>query len=365
MTAVLNLLVENWPLMVGDVLLSSRPKPGRRIVLPTTSDVSADPSADYVPSDLCQKVALIGDHIVLGWSGKQTTAADVVGEMLLRSQTEHFDRRAVDAFMDRQPSSLWKEIGLLWTSNDSNELAGCGRSHLNAASTAFGTVGLLGSGAELLAEFVQEQPVPKFTSDMGPPDRAVGYGLFLTSTLMQYEIATSFNLAECFGAGYEVATMSGGKFVKVDDIIHVFWTARYYDKNHLGIDKCPTRVIRYSYQNDLMVIRALEGIGDTSENATLKENIYLVPPVYRRVTKYEQDNLLIPDLNAKWLVNYVLVTFKKGEPAQLLCIVDYRKVPDSMVQFHIKDGKVIVAVEERHLERIGRAIVEHPEAKSS
>ena len=70
MTAVARLLVKEQPLLLGDLLLSNRPKPGSHVPLPIVNVNYRETVGGSGPSGLCQKIAIITDCIAIGWAGK-------------------------------------------------------------------------------------------------------------------------------------------------------------------------------------------------------------------------------------------------------------------------------------------------------
>jgi hypothetical protein len=350
-------MINEWPLLIGDLMLSNTSPAGGDIVLPTTGVTQIEPSAEWVPTGLCQKIALIGDHILIGWSGRLVVAEDVIGELNLRLGTEPLDMRGLNEYFDRQQSSVWKELGIVgFVREPEIQTAAFSRSASSATSPAIGEVRFIGSGTNALAKFIEANAtIPTHpTVELNPANRAVLLGFTLAGGFMNIEIHTGENLPDVYGGGYEIATMSGGKFVKVDDVTYVYWRARYVSDTEIYLTDTPKRAFRYSYNNDLLVIRSWVPISSVA----FAETLYPIRPVYRSLTAEERDNPPVADMNATWLCNFIVVE-SEGKPPSLHTLIMYRPNPTTSVHFFEYQGQHVFSVEESFLTNVLDAIREN------
>src|SRR3989304_4390186 len=118
MTAVARLLVNQHPLLIGDLLISGPPVVNQ-VRLPLV-EVNYHSNVVIGPTGLRQKIAIVSDDIVIGWAGKYSTAADVVNELKERCEVEHFNSQRVEEYFLSQPKSVWKDIGLAGFAFDSD-----------------------------------------------------------------------------------------------------------------------------------------------------------------------------------------------------------------------------------------------------
>jgi len=74
MTAVARFSIRDYPLLIGDLLLSGQELPGFSPVLPTVKDLSMHfpPGSDPVPRALSQKIVVVADNLVV--AGQASTA---------------------------------------------------------------------------------------------------------------------------------------------------------------------------------------------------------------------------------------------------------------------------------------------------
>src|SRR3954447_7246080 len=129
--------------------------------------------------------------------------------------------------------------------------------------------------------------------------RAAACGLTLAGNFFTMEQHHSENLSLKFGGGYEIATLSNGKFVKLGDILYVFWSAIVNSQDRsIKLRDFPYCAFRYEYYEDLLVIR---GVGiHAVEGTVYNETVFPIPPAYRFLNVDEKANRRKPQLNAKW-----------------------------------------------------------------
>ena len=115
MTVVARLNINDFPMLVGDLLLSIEDPSASPSAVPTAGDLSAlfPAGSPCIPCGLRQKLAVVADNLVVGWSGALDVARDVVGELRRRSVSQPFTFTALTQELDGFPTSVWDEIGLV------------------------------------------------------------------------------------------------------------------------------------------------------------------------------------------------------------------------------------------------------------
>jgi hypothetical protein len=320
-TLVAGFMVNKWPLLIGDMLLSSPVIPGEAATLPglptlpETAEVSWPEDLEYAPKGLCQKLTVIADNLAIGCSGKRACAMDVIGELRQRYADGPLDFDVARDYFHGKPASVWQEIGITGFASRFDESGlpefcifgwGC----KGFESPTFGPVRTIGTGMNA----VQEQLL--LNSDCATPGNsgldfaqfAVSFGLSLTGGLLNKEVHTGSTLAEFFGGGYELVTFSGGKFHKLGDVLNLFWTVRA-EKDGIRLTPYPFRAIRFAYQNELLIVRSSE-IRDCAIHSDV---VFSVPPVYRYLNADEKASPPIPSLNCPLVCNYILQLAPTGE----------------------------------------------------
>lgn len=113
----------------------------------------------------------------------------------------------------------------------------------------------------------------------------------------------------------------GEKFEKMGNVPYIFWIALAHGGNP-GLIKQPTRVFRYAYIGDLLVVRAFT----FEPSVTVRDELHFVTPVYRDATAEEQswgdhpEIAPVPSLDARWLCNSIVTTLPNGEVTTLTLV---------------------------------------------
>jgi hypothetical protein len=341
MTAVARLQVNGWPLLFGDLLVSAPAARGSQVSLPSV-DVIHHADIERGAHRLHQKIAIVADNIVVGWSGKYSAASDVIGELRQRCEQERFSSKKVEEYLRRQRKSIWKEIGLAGfvLDSDANSRTTFGCACQTIQSPVFGDVGYLGTGSDLMQTyFRQDFSVPACPQD--PENlaiRAVAYGMAAAANFLTMEQFGCESLDNLFGGGYEIATQSYDEFVKLTDVLYAFWRGTLDpEQTSVTLKSFPFLLLRYEYYGDLLVIRALT-LNEKNGIADAREALFAVPPVYRYLTAAERANPPVPRLKSSWLCNYVQI-LPKRDKMDILSIADF--APESAdLQFEESDERL-------------------------
>ena len=195
MTVVARLAINGYPMLIGDLLLSIDDPLASPSPVPTAENLSRmfPTGSAWVPCGLRQKVAVVADNLVVGWSGPLNTARDVIAELKRKSHSQPFTYETLTKHFDSLSHRVWEEIGLIGVLEESQErVFHWGRKSREADTKLFGRIGLLGSGLKDLEKMLLDipgLPVGLERTLLGP-EQVLGFCLHLTGNLMQLEIAT-------------------------------------------------------------------------------------------------------------------------------------------------------------------------------
>lgn len=316
MTLVANISPDTWPLLIGDLLLS-RAYPDEKFIVPTNI---ARPSPLNLKKDVAglrQKLAVVSENIIVGWAGRATTAQSVIGELVDRCTTEQFNIQLLNEYLSRERVSTWEEIGIVGLIREpsSHKLMRFGASYDSTPNTALGDVDSIGTGSPDFQRFVRTVGISPQTvvGETNIAHSSMMKGLAIAGTLLLIEIGSGENLKEFYGGGYEVATYAEDRFQKMDDVTFCFWRTQY-DGKGVTIPWGPETIFHYSYQNDLLIIRALEmQYHPDGTSGIANAMTYRVPPIYRFLTPEEKNNEPpTRGMNAKTICHFFM-TQNKGE----------------------------------------------------
>jgi|RhiMethySRZTD1v2_1073278.scaffolds.fasta_scaffold01336_19 hypothetical protein len=352
MTIVARLTINDFPLLVGDVLLSAPETPGRTVRVPTVGDITQvfPEGSGFMPSGLRQKIAVIGDNLVIGWSGSRIAAKTVIQELITRNKHEQFSNDSLMKHLNSlDETSGAQKVGFVGFIKDARGIAQFGFRYLDLQTASFGRMGLLGTGSGHFEEVIQSlTSFPQPSRPINDLERALGHGLICSGVLLSAEIVTRESLLHFFGGGYEVASLIKGQFKKLDNITYLFWHGEI-SANGIGVNL--HQVCKYSYANDLLLIRAATLSAFSKESRlTIKQSIDVVPPIYRDAIAEELSSVPRPTFDSTWLCSYYLVPNPKGGIA-VFAEVHYSVEGKAPIQFEEKEDHLLIAFDKDKLQR--------------
>jgi hypothetical protein len=150
MTAVIRIRFNetNYPVMVGDILLSTEYYRPTDFSVPThDSSLAFPPEFRIVPCGLRQKLVLISDDLVVGWAGEAYPASQLIKTLQERNLQEPFTCDSLKTYLNSLDPTVWQNVELAGFIKEPNRLEwfDINAKHL---TTGIGEVALLGTGAE-------------------------------------------------------------------------------------------------------------------------------------------------------------------------------------------------------------------------
>lgn len=259
----------------------------------------------FTISGLRQKLALIGDNLAVGWAGHRVAAQTVVKEMIEQNRYTPFTLSTLVSYLDNLPKvGINEDFALVGWLKEGSRVQGFGFRSLEFRSDKFGKVGLLGSGAKDLRDYLTAYPdSPEWNTSH--PWQSFSTGLLLGGFLLRVEMKNLSSLHQYYGAGYEIVGMEQGSFRKLDNVTFAFWEASLRGKR-VTFTLQP-RILKYSYRGDLLLIRSLtidHPLG--SANAVATSRVDAIAPIHRVITD-EEGNVSPPEMNSQILCNYFLI----------------------------------------------------------
>ena len=307
MTAIIGFQIDQQPVVFGDILLSS-PIANPSIILPTLKEAGHAIRATYSPAGFTQKVVIVGDRLVIAWSGKYDAGYEVIVEAKRRFATTEPNEQNVGEFLSLcgklypDPNDL-ALVGTIYLG--SNRLYQFGYNAWSFTDDRLGVVRTAGSGRDDVTKVLTSLGEIHEASQrlLNPLEKAVGCSLTIAGHLQAFEITTAKNYDNFYGAGYEIATLVQGRWKKIDDILMAYWLAEEMPDGRVSIPAFPERCIRVAYDGDILVMRSLSGLNQNK----VEDTIFTIPPVYRSLTTFEQRNPGCPELEARWVCHQFVV----------------------------------------------------------
>jgi len=362
MTAVARLSVNQFPLLIGDLLLSSEESPRQHdVYVPSVGlhTVAFPRGSGYTITGLRQKLALIGSNLAIGWTGHRIAAQCVIEEMVAENRRNSFTLSTLFSYLNSRPNEgINHDFALVGWLIEGERVRGFGfRSTIEFTSETFGRVGLLGTGAEDLQDYLTAYPdIPLW--NVPHPWQAFSMGLLLTGFLLRSEMKNLSSLHQYYGGGYEIIGMDQGLFVKLDNVTFAFWEATLIGKK-VTFTLQP-RILKYSYRDDVLLIRSLifSQAVQSSLDLVANSRVDAVPPIYRNITNEEADGHQ-PPMNSQILCNYFLIKLPNGIRQVFSRVHHISDEREPLLSFHEDGAQVQVTLSASQFSEICEEIGQH------
>ncbi len=325
MTLVASFAVKNWPVLVGDIMISATAhgRKTRPFNIPTHANVNArlPPASEDIVTGLVQKVNILSPRLALAWSGRQVDARSVFRDILQRNQpptsrdvVSVLDERRGEAGMDLYLTGICLEeaqgkprqiIRFAWDSDIGWE----GQKHV---FPKYGDCYAGGSGAEAFLSMLGNS-VSRLSAQTSALQEAICLSLGYLGKLAGDQMRKGAGVDEFYGGAFEIATLLADQLQKIGDVTYHFWEARSAPNAQVTITFHAS--LRVAYFEDYLVIRKLEFGGEVAD-AIGADEVYVIRPVHRSVDDAEKARLVAsvptPSMNARFSVFYVHLPEKQA-----------------------------------------------------
>lgn len=309
MTVIAVFKVDDMPIVIGDLLISSDVKGAAiPIPMPASGVLNVDYEYEHELALLVQKVTKISENLVVAWTGSYFEAQEFIRS--LRADVQSLKRtswRRVKGALNRAGQNVQgSSFGLvyLYCDNKVSTYGGMGSAKPIEAE-GVGEIFVAGSGKdaliELLGGYQEEMEFPQH--------RAVSF----LSRLWTLDLNSQQSLQEKFGGGYELAAKDGNGVRKVGDVLlaNAFGKLNSDGTGELGVDG---RYCKIDYVEDYLCLRVVRHVFDkphidnhhtsTAESKAIYRTAYMVPPIDGVVfaVKGQNERLdeVMRDMAAEW-----------------------------------------------------------------
>lgn len=308
MTLIAGIHVGKNPILLGDLLISSKIAPKEIITLPTIGELNINQPGENSAciSGVSQKICILNDRISVAWSGSRIIAKHIIKEMKDHFSCKQITREKIEEFISSQNKREVDQLSLIILYVNKQGLFSYGLDTTDIETPEFGHCKISGSGTGEFIEFLYLYTQYKQSrDDITPLSMSIGRTLGLASGLIGYEMAVGANLDSYYGGGLEIASYIEGRFQKIGDILHAFWI---YDpeEDPDRIDFSPF-IYKLDYWKDYLVIRRINLDHSAGQAFAQSYNIFVVEPLVE--SKIEKNLTLsdLPDLNAQYFSNTILI----------------------------------------------------------
>lgn len=326
MTLIATLCIDNYPVLVGDLLLSG-PERANVMAIPTVGDVREvfPTGSGWSIVGLKQKINIITDNCIVAWAGSECAARTVVTELRDMSAKQSLSLDSIASYFRNLDAGIRDQgVSFVGWIKDPNGIESFGYDCEGFEHPWLGSVRLAGTGTQALYRLLMNFPrvVTQESRATNALEQAITQSLMTTGLMLQEELASRQSLLTFYGGGYEVASLVRGSFQKVGNITYVFWIAKH---NHGRLElSLPFCAQKYDYVNDLLLIRAahFNANVESTKAATVKESLHVVAPLYRRPTVEELNTLRPPSFQSRFTCHCVIVT-KETQPPEIYLRIEY------------------------------------------
>jgi hypothetical protein len=330
MTLVAAMFPNEYPILIGDIIVSSGHAVSNPVFVPTVGkvQVSSDASASII--GLRQKTAIVSENLCVAWSGSSMEARTAIREL-----KEHFGTSPVlidelFAFLRRANFSEFNDLSLVGFVRNDQLISSFGWRSTDVNIGKFGNCHIAGSGTNSFITATNDFKKEKRSSTAKQLEIAVGMGLAASAHMIGLELNNEATLGEFFGGAYELVTFVNGQFRKFANTTYLTWVTHRRPDGNIFVSH-PRIAIRIAYHQGILLIRRLL-MDDPRDGNILpdpvRNHVFAVPPVDRNIKPEDIKDVPRPSLNPGVFVHIVFHTFPDGR----------RKISCSMDQVH-KAGK--------------------------
>lgn len=331
MTLIASFLINNVPVLIGDLLISHE-RGGQAVDVSIPSWHEANQFIqDEGPVriiNLYQKLNLISDNVCIAWSGSLIQAKTLIKHLRSEIQSRDINYIEYSRMLAEYSKEDTSDLTIISHFVENGILK---RDHLGAPPFPYDglEVQVAGSGASYFLEAIQYTITPE-PSDANSLDlnHVVGPALTFVATAFGNQILTGDGVAEGWGGGFEIAFLMNGKFKKLSNVMFLYWYAQEMIDGAINISEVPMFVKTEYLGHNLSVF-----VCDGRDKISIPRH-YLISPVFDSSAPSTPSH---PSLDFDWLVNYVHIDHADGQSSAMSRVEHYNGVEAPVTV--IKEGK--------------------------
>lgn len=312
MTLIASTTNFSYPILIGDILMSSENKTKDTPIPSFQAGVNGIlPSEQkFFPFSLRQKIYVIRDNLVIGFAGFEYEI-----KLFLEDIKNHFkyypsNKENIEIFFDEYDYSNFKEsiFLALYSEKKGNQSVIYEKykgSWNITKSSRFENVIANGSGASYFIKHTNKGMISCNSNGEHSLFSAIAANYNNLCSLLTVERLSLDTLKEFWGAGFEVIYFNGQKFEKIDSISFIIWKGKV-DLETEEYQYIPFFAMNYKYVDDLLVIVS------TDFNTPIQG--YGVLPIDKRKEDYEESRLNIePNFKSSRICSTFILEFSNGK----------------------------------------------------
>jgi hypothetical protein len=353
MTLIALVNADEFPILFGDILISSTMAPAQTVDLPTIGKLPAElkiGAAHYV-AGVQQKVCIFSGSFAVAWSGRSIYAHHALRIMQERFRDEHPTASSVKATLSGLDPSVYAELSLICLFRDGDRWSSIGMNVISIDTPIFGHCYVAGSGSGPFIEKLYSPSLPTLLE--GTPHRAYDMllsMLALAGDVLAEEMAWLPKFQFGYGGSIEIAVPDGERIVKIGDITCIF---SLYDSSVPGRVITNGIILKIDYYDNQLIVRRLEQSNESEEVPGIVKNykVYAIPCFGTASASIDINMHELPGLNGAFLLHHIFV-LKSGKVVASIPSVNW--CPDRsgpLREQHAKD-RILIGLEQGYINQI-------------
>jgi hypothetical protein len=253
-------LNHSYPLLVGDILFTSKQRLPQPINIPTflkPIDDLLPPSQKAFPYCLRQKIYIIADNLCIALAG-------VHGEMetMLLAIKNHFNYKEPtileldDFLLSFDKKEFIESAYFILLAEKENKKTKIYTKKLGnwdyVENSILEGMYAIGTGSQDFINQLQKNASYSFSGSMSQQEKVIAINSLSLVELLAREKFTGATLTDYWGAGFEIIYYDGLRFKKVGDLIYLIWKGKIDESNEF---KCsPVLLLEFTYRLNILLI---------------------------------------------------------------------------------------------------------------
>lgn len=361
MTLIATFAVEGFPIAFGDLLLTGMTINENAVAVPALGEVQNFFGEDsgWSVRGLVQKLNLISDHCVVGWTGGLDSSRFAINELRRMSLEGDLTVDAVMEYLGNDPKVRADNDSFVGLIADNNGLH-CFQIRADPImSASLGQVYRVGSGSTLFDE-IEGNIIgmeTRKTGNANPVASGISMGLMLGGMLLDREFrggVSAETIQHMFGGGYEIAFFVNGKMQKLQDVTYLFWEANLPISGGVQL-AAPHFLVKQQYLNDNLIIRSVKAEASEKGMEVVDEQWHVISPLYETVKPTEPEIKAVT-LYSPLICHFIMVNKEGQRPSVYTRVQLCSSKEDAVFNFDEQGDKILFGFNSEAIEQIARAL---------
>jgi hypothetical protein len=346
MTLIASFEFQHVPILVGDMLITSRGAPTKESHTPlvhTPNKIIGIEGARYV-SSLRQKLAILHDHVCLAWANDLFHAqrfAEYIRSFASGMVSIDYDelRRTIDAYPREDLEGHLEFVIYAWHGTGWGYFSNLKPFDLDPLRQ----MRVSGTGTTHFIANIEHVAKGSIIGNLDAYTQLATRALAYASLASAQQFFSGVGLNEWWGGGFEVVVFRDGRLTKLGPICWLYWECAEIAEQHYSLNLKPSFMYQF-YVGDTAMFWIDEDLEGTNKIHSVAPPFRTADQPLRRPDTFETDIV----------VNLVRLQTLTGETNEG-CSVDMSAGPDKrdlIMTWSKGDGKTTLGIKEGYIQRM-------------